>query len=92
MIRRRKRKYTVQYSSPDAPFRMESLPTSEDERAPEPANQVEEEKGVGWREELSNWREEAEYWVGFFDTPEGTDEFEQLLDNIELERGEEGKM
>ena len=33
------------------------------------------------------WKSNAEYWVGFFDTPEGTEEWEQLFDNIALEQG-----
>ena len=33
------------------------------------------------------WREIAEYWVGYFDTPETVEEWGQLLDDIALERG-----
>ena len=39
------------------------------------------------QEEKATWRENAEWWVGFFDTPNGTEEWEQLLDSIALEQG-----
>ena len=32
-------------------------------------------------------REEDEYWVGFHDTPEDTEEFEQLQQDIATEQG-----
>ena len=39
------------------------------------------------QEEKATWRENAEWWVGFFDTPDGTEEWERLLDGIALEQG-----
>ena len=39
------------------------------------------------QEEKATWRENAEWWVGYFDTPDGTEEWEQLLDGIALEQG-----
>ena len=32
-------------------------------------------------------REEDEFWVGFHDSPENTEEYDQLQDDIELEQG-----
>ena len=33
------------------------------------------------------WKEEAEYWLGFFDTPEGTEEWDKFHDDVALEQG-----
>ena len=38
------------------------------------------------------WREEAEFFLGFFDTPSGSEEVEQLLDDLALEMGIESEL
>ena len=47
---------------------------------------VEEEKG-GWRERMANatTRNEVEFWLGFHDTPENTEEFEHLAHGLDME-------
>lgn len=56
----------------------------------EPGDPVEEEKAT-FREQLlaNTWqtKEDAYFWVGFFDTPSNTEEFQQLTENLDLESG-----
>ena len=50
---------------------------------------VVESKEVGLRERLtdSRTRQEAEFWLGFFDTPSDSEGYQQLANGLDLEAG-----
>ena len=58
-----------------------------------PGSEEEEQKLNQWGLIFTvAWRQEAEYFLGFFDTPSGSEEVEQLLDDLALEMGIENEL